>query len=87
MHTHAQRRPDPQQRLEQLGRVLGLARRHGTFWMVDGLEEREWAELQLGAVHRVERAYSRAKRKRQQKQEGGNGHQHQQHQHRKPSSR
>lgn len=38
---------------------MAVARRHGTFFLVDGLSEREFAEIQLEAVHRVERAYSR----------------------------
>jgi hypothetical protein len=38
---------------------VSLARRHGTFFLVDGLTEREFAEIQLDAVYPVERAYSR----------------------------
>lgn len=53
---------DPQQRLEQLRRLMGVARRHETFFLVDGLGEDEFAAIQLDALHRVERAYSRCVR-------------------------
>lgn len=46
-------------RVEQLVKCLAVARRHGTFFLVDGLTEREFADIQLEAVYGVERAYSR----------------------------
>lgn len=41
---------------------MGVARRHGTFFLVDGLTEKEFAEIQLEAIYPVERAYSRCVR-------------------------
>lgn len=42
-----------------LSSLMDVADRHGSFFLVDGMSDDEFAELQVEALHRVEKAVGR----------------------------